>query len=221
MFVKTFRETGPAGWSLLSAVLPRMEVSTEPDIAFVEDLLRSMPERADATLGEAVAKFLGHPRLRPVALAAIVPLWGERARKPLLDALEFAEEPARIVALAELRRARWIDEHVVNVIERLLTMKGSAGEELRAAAAAALADSTQSQRIRVIQMLSKAVEAKRGLVAMIRGDGGTDESVLVTEAMARALLTLDRNEGVRAVKSRIARAEGQLRQRLTALLQQS
>lgn len=220
VFVKTFRETGPAGWSLLSAVLPRMEVSTEPDIAFVEDLLRSMPERADATLGEAVAKFLGHPRLRPVALAAIVPLWGERARKPLLDALEFAEEPARIVAISELRRARWIDEHVVNVIERLLTMKGSAGEELRAAAAAALADSAQSQRMRVIQMLSKAVEAKRGLVAMIRGDGGaTDESALVTEAMARALLTLDRNEGVRAVKARLSRAEGPLRQRLTALLQ--
>ncbi|MBS2015726.1 MAG: protein kinase [Deltaproteobacteria bacterium] len=218
MFVTTFRETGPAGWSLLSAALPRLEVNTESDITFAEDLLRSVPDRPDAALGDAVAKFLGHPRLRPVALAAIVPLWGERARKPLLDAVEFAEEPARLVALAELRRARWVDEHVVNVIERLLTMKGSAGEELRAAAAAALADSAQTQRTRVIQFLSKAVEAKRGLVAMIRGEGGAEESALVTESMARALLALDRAEGARAIKSRVSRAEGPLRQRLTALL---
>src|SRR5205085_6958903 len=108
------------------------------ELALVEDLLRAMPERQDPVLGEAVAKFLSHPRLRPAALSAIVPLWGERAKKPLLDALEFAEEPARIVAISELRRMRAVDEHVVTVVERLLTMRGSASEELRAAVPAAL-----------------------------------------------------------------------------------
>lgn len=39
------------------------------------------------------------------------------------------------------------------------------------------------------------------------------------EAMGRALLFLDRNEGVKAVKSRIARSEGVLKQRLAAILQ--
>ncbi len=218
-FVKVFRETGPAGWSLLSALLPRMEVRDDAELALVEDLLRAMPDRQDPVLGEAVAKFLAHPRLRPAALAAIVPLWGERARKPLVDALEFAEEPARIVAVSELRRIRAIDEHVVGVIERLLTMRGSASEELRAAAAAALADVPPQMRVRVVQLLSKGVEGKRGFVAMLRGDGNSDESVVVLESMARALLALDRNEGLRALKGRISRSDGITRARLSALLQ--
>ncbi|HEY8075890.1 MAG TPA: hypothetical protein VIF62_17305, partial [Labilithrix sp.] len=219
VFVKVFKDTGPAGWAILSNVLPRIEVTNEADIAFVEDLLRAMPERQDAVLGDAVSKFLAHPRLRTTALLAIVPLWGERARKPLLDALEFAEEPARIVAVTELRRMRGIDDHVVSVIERLLTMRGSASDELRAAAAAALGDVAAPSRARVLALLTKGVEGKRGLVAMLRGDGGSDESVVVTESMARALLQLDRNEGVRAIKSRVSKADGILKQRLTALLQ--
>jgi serine/threonine protein kinase len=222
-WVKTFRETGAAGWGLLSTVLPRMEVHNDTDIAFVEDLLRAMPDRQDPALGDAVAKFLAHPRLRPAALAAIVPLWGERARKPLMDALEFAEEPARIVAVTELRRIRGIDEQAVGVIERLLTMKGSASEELRAAAAAALTDVVAPMRTRAIALLSKLVEGKRGLVAMLRGSDTGEESAIVTESMARALLSLDRNEGVRIVKSRLSKndkSDGILRARLTALLQQ-
>jgi hypothetical protein len=219
MFVKVFRETGPAGWAILSNVLPRVEVYNDADIAFVEDLLRAMPDRPDPVLGDAVAKFLAHPKLRPTALAAIVPLWGERARKPLIDALEFAEEPARIVAVTELRRMRGIDDHVVGIIERLLTMRGSASEELRAAAGAALADVAAPSRARALALLVKGVEGKRGFVAMLRGDGGSDESVVVTEAMARALLSLDRGEGVRAIKARVSKSDGLMRARLTAILQ--
>ena len=219
LWVQTFRETGAAGWGLLSTVLPRLEVHTDSDVAFIEDLLRAMPERQDPALGDAVAKFLAHPRLRPTALSAIVPLWGERARKPLMEALEFAEEPTRIVAITELRRIRGIDDTTLNVIERLLTTKGSASDELRAAAAAALADVVQPMRARAIALLTKGVEGKRGFVAMLRGDGGSEESVLVTEAMARALIALDRTEGLRAVKGRLSKSEGLLRARLTALLQ--
>jgi hypothetical protein len=39
------------------------------------------------------------------------------------------------------------------------------------------------------------------------------------EAMGRALLVLDRNEGVRALKNRLSRSEGLMRARLTAVLQ--
>jgi len=218
-FVQVLREAGPAGWTLLTQVLPQMEVRDDAELALVEDLLRAVPDRPDPVLGEAVAKFLAHPLLRPTALAAIVPLWGDRARKPLVDALEYAEEPTRIVALNELRRLRAIDEYVVSVIERLLTMRGSAGEELRASAAAALADVAGPLRTRAVQLLSKAVEGKRGLVAMLRGSDNNDESVVVMEAMGRALLTLDRAEGIRALKGRLSRAEGLMKQRLIAVLQ--
>jgi len=218
-FVKTFRETGAAGWSLLSAMLPRLEVHNDSDVAFIEDLLRAMPERQDPSLGDAVAKFLTHPRLRPAALAALAPLWGERARKPLMDALEFAEEPARIVAVTELRRMRGIDEATISLLERLLTLKGGASEELRIAAAAALADVGPGQRARAIALLAKGVEGKRGLVAMLRGDGAADETAPVIESMARALLTLDRAEGQRALRARLAKADAPLKARLAALLQ--
>jgi hypothetical protein len=42
---------------------------------------------------------------------------------------------------------------------------------------------------------------------------------MVLEAMARALLSLDRTEGIRAIKGRLSRSEGLMRARLTAVLQ--
>jgi hypothetical protein len=98
-------------------------------------------------------------------------------------------------------------------------MRGSASDELRAAAAAALGDVAAPCRTRALALLTKGVEGKRGFVAMLRGDGGSDESVIVTEAMARALLALDRAEGVRAIRARVGKADGVLRQRLAALIQ--
>jgi eukaryotic-like serine/threonine-protein kinase len=217
IFVKVMRDTGPAGWPLMAQVLQHLEIRDDAELTLVEDLLRAMPERADPVLGDAVAKFLAHPVLRPTALSAIVPLWGERAKKPLMDALEYADEPARIIALGELRRLRAIDEAVYIVIERFLTTRPGAGDELRAAASAALTDVAPPLRSRAIALLSKAVEGKRGFVALLRGGEG-DDSVLVLEAMARALLALDRNEGLRALRSRVARSEGLMKSRLSSVL---
>ncbi len=219
IFVKVLKDTGAAGWALLAQVLPRLELKDDAELALAEDLLRAMPEHPDPVLGEAVSKFLAHPLLRPAALTALVPLWGERAKKPLVDALEYADDKARILALGELRRLQGIDEYVFSVVERFLTTKGSAGEELRVAAAAALADVAMSIRPRAVQLLVKAVLGKRGLVAMLRGSDATDDSPAVVEAMGRALLGLDRAEGHKALKSRLARADGPTKQRLAALLQ--
>ncbi|MBX3231608.1 MAG: protein kinase [Labilithrix sp.] len=219
VFVQVMHEAGPAGWSVIAQILPRLEVAGDHELALVEDLLRALPERADPALGEAVSKFLSHPVLRQIALTAIVPLWGERAKKPLVEALEYADEPTRIVALGELRRLHAIDEYVFSVIERFLTMKGSAGEDLRVAAAAALADAATPVRTRAVQMLTKVVEGKRGLVALIRGTGDNEETASVLESMGRALLALDRNEGLKALKGRVSRSDGATKQRLQALLQ--
>ena len=216
-FVQAMRDAGPAGWSFMAQVLPRLEAAGDQDL--VEDLLRSMPDRPDAVLGDAVARFLPHAQLRQIALQTIVPLWGERAKKPLMEALEHADEPTRVIALAELRKLHAIDEYVFSVVERFLTMKGSAGEDLRVAAAAALTDASAPVRVRAIQLLTKAVEGKRGLVALIRGTGDNEETASVLEAMGRSLLALDRNEGMKALKGRVSRSEGATKQRLAALLQ--
>jgi serine/threonine-protein kinase len=220
-FVQIMHEAGPAAWTFMAQALPRIEVSGDQELALVEDLLRAMPDRPDPMLGDAVARFLPHAQLRQIALQVIVPLWGERAKKPLVEALEHADEPTRVIALNELRRLHAIDDYVFSILERFLTMRGSAGEELRVAAALALADVSAPLRTRAIQMLVKTVEGKRGLVALIRGSGDNDETPVVLEAMARALLALDRNEGVKALKGRVSRSEGATKQRLAALLQSS
>jgi hypothetical protein len=54
---------------------------------------------------------------------------------------------------------------------------------------------------------------------MLRGSDNSDESVVVMEAMGRALLALDRAEGLRALKARLARSEGAMRARLMTVLQ--
>ncbi|WP_205633933.1 protein kinase domain-containing protein [Labilithrix luteola] len=221
VFVQTLRDTGAAGWSLLSAVLPRMVVQNEKDVAFAEDLLQAVPDRADPALGDAVAKFVAHPPLRPAALRALVALWGDGAKKPLVEALGSGDEATRIVALRGLRRLRGIDDHVLGVVERLLGTKGGAGEELRAAAASILAETPPMLRTRAVNLLSKIIEGRRGIVAMLRGEGATEDSPIVAEAMARSLLVLDRNEGIRVLKARIARSEGAMRTRLSAVLQGS
>lgn len=219
VFVQTLRDTGAAGWSLLSAVLPRMSVQNEKDVAFAEDLLQAVPDRADPSLGDAVAKFLVHPALKPAALRALVSLWGDGAKKPLVEALGSGDEATRIVALRGLRRIRAVDDQVLGVVERLLGTKGGASEELRAAAASTLADTPAMLRARAVSLLSKLIEGRRGIVAMLRGEGVTEDSPAVAEAMARSLLALDRNEAARVLKARIGRSEGAMRARLTAVLQ--
>ncbi len=221
-FVQLIKDFGPAGWAMLAQVLPTIEVRNDAELALVEDLLRALPDHADAILGDAVARFLAHPQLRVTTLEALVSLWGERAKRPLVEALEYAEEPTRIVALGALRRLGGIDDYVVTVLERFLVMRGSAGDELRAAAAAALADVPPALRMRAVQLLVRCIEGKRGIVASLLrtgpGPGDEDESVVVMDAMGRALLGLDRTEGTRTLRARAARSEGAMRQRLTALL---
>ncbi|HVJ94976.1 MAG TPA: hypothetical protein VM580_34590, partial [Labilithrix sp.] len=218
IFVSVLRDTGAAGRALLSHLLPQMEARDDSEITLIQDLLRAAPAHPNPALGEVVSKFLAHPKLRAAALVALVPLWGDRARKPLVEALEHADEPTRIVALRELRRMRAVDDVVVTLIERFLTLRGAAGEDLRALSAAALAEVAPPLRARASQLLSRTVEGKRGLVAMLRGNDSGDESVAVMEAMARALLVLDRVEGVRAIKSRLSRSDGLMKQRLAELL---
>ena len=90
-FVQAMRDAGrPAGRSWRSS--PGSKAAGDQDL--VEDLLRSMPDRPDAVLGDAVAR--SPTRSSVDALQTIVPLWGESAKKPLMEALEHADEPTRV-----------------------------------------------------------------------------------------------------------------------------
>ncbi|MBL8611304.1 MAG: hypothetical protein JNL38_28430, partial [Myxococcales bacterium] len=186
------------------------------DAAFAEDLLGVLPDKRDPAIAEHVTRYLAHPRVRYAALAALARVGGEAARVRLVDALENPDDALRAVALSELRRLRFIDEAVVGWIERLLSAR-QGSDDLRASAAAALADVPAALRARTIALLGKALEGKRGLLATLRGDG-TEESTGVLIAMARSMLQLDRAEGTRLIRARATKADPDLRARLTALL---
>lgn len=217
-FVRAIRDTGHSGYALLTAVLPRMDVQREADALMVQDLLHAVPDRQDPALGDTVRRFLLHPKLRPAALSALARLWGERAHKTLVEALESADDAARLAAMGELRRLAKVNDPALAVLERLVHAKSGASEEIRVAAAQTLGEAVPTARPRVVAFLIKVIEGKRGLMAKLIGDGSVDDSVAVLEALARSLAHLDRTEARRVLTARAFKSQGPLRARLEKVL---
>jgi hypothetical protein len=198
-------------------VLAKLDPNREGfDSALAEDLLLAMPQHTDAALAEQCARFLKVARLRG---AAMVNVAGERARGLLIEALDQPDEAVRATALHELGRARLIDESVLGHIEKLLIARGVAGDALRESAAKSLSFCIGAQRARAVQILSRALEGKGGFLSMLRGAEASEESTSVLLEMARALLVLDRGEGLRVVRARAQKAEGDVRAQLLALVE--
>jgi serine/threonine-protein kinase len=219
-FVHAMKQTGSHGAVVLGQLLSKLDPSREGfDSALAEDLLLAMPQHPDAALAEACGKFLKVPKLRGAALTALVNTAGDRARGLLIEALDQPDEAVRATALGELGRARLIDENVLGHIEKLLMARGVAGDSLRVAAAKSLSSCIGAQRARAVQILSRALEGKGGFLSMLRGAEQSEESPAVLIEMARALLVLDRGEGLRLVRARAQKAEGELRTQLTQLLE--
>ncbi len=219
-FVHAMKQTGSHGAVVLGQTLAKLDPSREGfDSGLAEDLLLAMPQHADPGLAEQCAKFLKVPKLRGAALTALVNTAGERARGLLVEALDQPDEAIRATALGELGRARLIDEGVLGHIEKLLMARGVAGDPLRAAAAMSLSFCIGAQRARAVQILSRALEGKGGFLSMLRGAEQADEAPAVLMEMARALLVLDRGEGLRVIRARAQKADGDVRAQLALLLE--
>jgi hypothetical protein len=220
IFVQAMKQTGAHGAQTVAAALAKIDPSKEGfDAALAEDLLLAIPQNPDPPVAEQVGRFVKHPRLGAAALGAMVNAAGEQAKGLLLEALDQPDEAVRATAIYELGRARLVDEHVFNYIEKLLTNKGLGGEALRAAAAKALSFCFGAQRSRAVQFLSRAIEGKAGLLSKLRGSEQEGEAPAVILEMCRSLLILDRGEGLRVVKARVQRSEGELRTQLMALVE--
>ncbi len=219
-FVHAMKQTGSHGAVVLGQLLAKLDPNREGfDSGLAEDLLLAMPQHGDPKLAEQCAKFLKVPKLRGAALTALVNTAGERARGLLVEALDQPDEAVRATALGELGRARLIDENVLGHIEKLLMARGVAGDALRAAAATALSFCIGAQRARAVQILSRALEGKAGFLSMLRGAEQADEAPAVLMEMARALLVLDRGEGLRVIRARAQKADGDIRAQLSLLLE--
>lgn len=143
-WVAIMRTIGAAAWPALLGALQRLESArgVAVDVAFAEDVLRSIPNVRDEAAGKLVSRFVRHPSVlvARAAIDALVSLWDARARPLLIGVLDNADDVVRIAALGALRRDGWVDEHVVRRVDRMLSRAAPASDELRAAAAVALGD---------------------------------------------------------------------------------
>jgi serine/threonine-protein kinase len=220
-FVATMRRIGRAAWPTLIAAIERVVPmqGTELDAGLAEDLIRALPEVQDEQVGANVAKLIriGHGAVVRAGVTALATLWQQRARPLLVAVLDNEDEGVKIAALTALRKVGGIDEHVIGRIEKMV---GKGTVDLRAAAAAALADAPSPIRDRAIAVLRRAlVPQTKGVMAMLRGAERTvDQEPLVVLALARAVLAIGARAGIEAVEARAAYAEEPLRSQLRELL---
>ena len=220
-FVGTVREIGAAAWPAVAAALEQMQTAEAGafDPALAEDVLRAVPDVKDEHAGTVVARFVrqGGPAVCKAAVGALATLWGPRARPLLVGVLDNPDEGVRLAALGALRKVGGIDENVTARIDRIMT--SPSGDDLRATAAAALADATPAARPVASAALRRALSPPiRGVLSRLRGTASPPQATLVALAIARALLALDGAAAHAAIEERAVVSDEPLRTSLHELL---
>ncbi|MBX3204761.1 MAG: serine/threonine protein kinase [Labilithrix sp.] len=218
--VATLRAIGsPALSVIVSSLEPLAGLATRQDEAFAEDLLRALPDVRSDAAGDVTVRFvrLDKPALGVAALRATTTLWGVRARPLLVGVLDANHDGFRAVALEELQKLGCIDDLVVERLGRILTGQNPAGDELKVAAAAALASTTPEARPRALSLIAARLAPAQGLMSSIRSALGAREDTRVAVALARSVHALD-PAGSRLTLERLATARPELRAHVDAIL---
>ncbi len=220
-FVATLRAVGvPALSVVISALEPLVALPTRHDEAFAEDLLRAIPDVRSDGAGEVTVRFvrLDKPALGTVALRATTILWGVRARPLLVGVLDAQHDGFRALALEELQRLGCVDDAVADRLGRILSGQMPAGDELKLAAATALASTTPDARPRAIAFLTSRVVPPQGFMSSLRSAlGAARDDARLAVALARSLHALD-PEGSRLALERLGSARPELRAHIDAIL---
>lgn len=218
-------EFGPKAWPVVKAALEKI-LTSEPNVAtmdLAEDLLLSVPLVGDEQAGHVVVKYLrvNVSGVCRAATAAIVKLWGERAKPLLVGMVQSRDDVVRIAGIAGLRQIDAIDEHVVPRLSSILTRRLPAGEELRAAAAVALGHTTASARPAAVSILTQLVTPSRDAPheRQAQPSGGVlsrEDAVVI--ALGRSLLAIGGVNYRGLVAERAERSPEPLRGHLRRLL---
>jgi serine/threonine protein kinase len=213
-FAAAVRLCGPAAGSAISHAL-RQAGPESLDVFVVEDLLRAVPDGMSDDIGATVQRLTQHfaPQVRRAALGALTAIWGARVRQTLLKALGDQDEGVRLSALVGIQRLGDLD---YDGVTRVAELMANGGDEIRAAAAAAISGASHTARPEAITILSKALLKQKISRVFRLGDDG--ESAVVVEATARALVTLGGPDARLAVEQRASKADGELKRRLLAML---
>jgi serine/threonine-protein kinase len=223
-FVAALKDFGPKAWPVVRAALEKIQGAqewTRSTAELAEDLLLCVPSVGDEASGHLVVKYLRANVSGPcrAATAAIVKLWGERSKPMLIGMLQAKDDVVRIAGIAGLRQLGAIDEQVVPRLSAILTRRVPASEDLRVAAAVALAHATRSAQQPAISILTQLVTGTRDgpRVDTPAGDDLTREDAVVV-ALARSLLALGGKSYRTLVSERAERSREPLRAQLRMLL---
>jgi serine/threonine-protein kinase len=226
-FVTVLKDFGGKAWPVVRAALEQIiaqGAKAEPSRAtmeLAEDLLLCVPIVGDESAGHLAVKYLrvNVSGVCRAATAAVVKLWADRAKPLLVGMLQSKDDVVRIAGIAGLRQLSGIDEHVVPRLHAILTKRIPAGEELRAAAAVALAHATDSARQPAVSLLQQLLTPQRDGAAPTTTPSGTlsrEDAVIV--ASARSLLTLGGKNYRGLVAERAERSAEPLKGQLKRLL---
>ncbi len=225
-FTTVLKDFGPKAWPVVRAALEKILVTGIGDnprtAELAEDLLLSVPLVGDESAGHLVVKYLrvNHSAVCRAATAAIVTMWGERAKPLLVGMLQSKDDAVRIAGIAGLRQLNAIDEHIIPRLQAILLRRLPAGEELRGAAAVALAHTVPSAQPPAISLLVQLMTSPRdGAVAQQANATNTmswEDAVVV--AAARSLLTIGGKNYRALVSERAERSSEALRTQLKKLL---
>jgi serine/threonine-protein kinase len=217
-FVSILRAVGaPALAVIVAALEPLVGLASRQEETLAEDLLRGIADAPSDAAGDVTVRFVRLDR-RSVGLTALrttIRLWGARAQPLLLGVLDTPDDAFRLVAVEELRRLGCVDDAVVDRLGRIVT--SLAGDELKLAAASALAAARPEARPRAVAfLLGRLAPASRLMGSLRLAPGGKDDPPLAA-ALARSLFELER-DGSRSTLERLAAQRPELRPAVEAIL---
>lgn len=228
VFTTVLKDFGPKAWPVVRAALEKIIASDQSQnprtMELAEDLLLSVPLVGDESAGHLVVKYLrvNVSGVCRAATASIVKMWGDRAKPLLVGMLQSKDDVVRIAGIAGLRQLSGIDEHVVPRLQAILLRRLPAGEELRAAAAVALAHTVPSALQPAVSLLAQLITPQRDAapdprLTMPQTNALSREDVVVV-AVARSLLTIGGKAYRGLVAERAERSPEPLRTQLKKLL---
>lgn len=187
------------------------------DPALADDLLRSVPQIADEALGAIVLRYVrlaNHREVARDAALALVTVLGVRAVPVMLACLQAEDDGLRIAALHGLRAVSAVDEFVVRKVTGFLTGTVSASDELRIAAARALAIAPPEARELATRLIVTALAKGDAPNAPPGGMAGPTAIV----AYARAAQVLAPNDAKDFIVAKAEKSAEPLRSLLLGLL---
>jgi serine/threonine-protein kinase len=223
LFSSVLVDFGPKAWPVVRAALEKIIATDQSKnvrtMELAEDMLRAVPNVGDESAGHLVVKYLrvNVSGVCRAATGAIVKLWSQRAKPLLVGMLQSKDDVVRIASVAGLRQLGAIDEQIVPRLQAILLRRIDAGEELRAAAAIALASVSPSARQPAISLLIQLMNPAHDPPPAPRGSGLSREDA-VALAIARALLTLGGRTYRPLVSERAERSGEALRDQMKKLL---